>query len=69
LAVEAADPPDDDLWRAVAGLPLRQRMAVVHRFVLDESYAEVGAAMGSTEEAARANVYQGLKKLREVGTA
>jgi RNA polymerase sigma factor (sigma-70 family) len=66
LAVDAADPPDDDLWRAVAGLPLRQRMAVVHRFVLDESYAEIGAAMGSTEEAARANVYQGLKKLREV---
>src|SRR4029450_41678 len=54
------------LWRAVRELPPRQRAAVVHRFVLDRSYAEIGEAMGSTEEAARANVYQGVKKLREL---
>jgi DNA-directed RNA polymerase specialized sigma24 family protein len=29
------------------------------------TYADVAEAMGITEEAARANVYQGLKKLRE----
>ena len=28
----------------------------VHRFVLDLAYAEIGARMGTTEEAARQNV-------------
>jgi RNA polymerase sigma factor (sigma-70 family) len=54
------------LWQAVRQLPPRQRAAVVHRFVLDGSYAQIGEAMGSSEEAARANVYQGVKKLREL---
>jgi RNA polymerase sigma factor (sigma-70 family) len=69
---EAASPPDpapvdanDPLWRALRSLPPRQRAAVAHRFVLDLSYAEIAAALDSSEEAARANVYQGLKKLRE----
>jgi RNA polymerase sigma factor (sigma-70 family) len=53
------------LWEAVRGLPPQQRAAVAHRFVLDMTYAGVAEAMGTTEEAARANVYQGLKKLRE----
>ncbi len=74
-----ADPPDrsadkegfdrmasrSGLWRAVQTLPPRQRAAVVHRFVLDRSYAQIAEAMGSTEETARANVYQAVKKLRE----
>jgi RNA polymerase sigma factor (sigma-70 family) len=57
--------PRDPLWRAVQALPARQRVAVVQRFVLDRSYAEIAASMESTEEGARANVYQGLKKLRK----
>jgi RNA polymerase sigma factor (sigma-70 family) len=68
-----ADPPGeeplelrDPLWHAVLELPARQRAAVVHRHVLDRSYADVAAAMGSSEEAARANVSQGVRKLREV---
>jgi RNA polymerase sigma factor (sigma-70 family) len=56
----------NDLWRAVRALPPRQRAAVVHRFVLDRSYAEIGEAMDSTEETARANVYQAVRKLREM---
>lgn len=61
---------DDPLWRAVRDLPPNQRAAVVHRIVLDRSYAEVSARLGGSEEAARANVYQALKKLRErVGEA
>ena len=55
---------DEELWRAVRALPDRQREAVVHRFVLDRPYVEIAAAMGGTEEAARANVHQGLKRLR-----
>jgi RNA polymerase sigma factor (sigma-70 family) len=56
---------DDPLWRAVRDLPPSQRAALVHRIVLDRSYADVSAALGGSEEAARANVYQALKKLRE----
>jgi DNA-directed RNA polymerase specialized sigma24 family protein len=41
---------------------------VVHRHVLDRSYADVADVMGISEEAARANVYQGVKKLRELMT-
>jgi RNA polymerase sigma factor (sigma-70 family) len=60
--------PDDPLWAAVRRLPPRQRIAVVHRHVLDRSYADVAEAMGSSEETARANVYQGTKRLRELMT-
>jgi len=68
-AASSADPApvdaNDPLWQALRTLPPRQRAAVAHRFVLDLSYAEIAAALGGSEEAARANVYQGLKKLRE----
>jgi RNA polymerase sigma factor (sigma-70 family) len=50
----------------VSSLPPKQRVAVVHRHVLDRSYADVAEALGISEEAARANVYQGVKKLREL---
>ena len=59
---------DSDLRAAVASLPPKQRVAVVHRHVLDRSYADVADVMGISEEAARANVYQGVKKLRELMT-
>lgn len=57
---------DGELGAAIAGLPAKQRVAVVHRHVLDRSYGDVAEAMGTSEDAARANVYQGLKKLREL---
>ncbi len=41
-----------------------QRAAVIHRYVLDLPYAEVAAALGCSEEAARANAYEGRRKLR-----
>jgi RNA polymerase sigma factor (sigma-70 family) len=76
-AIPTADPPervapvadrtsDDQLWEAVRGLPPRQRVAVVHRYVLDRPYTEIADLMGSSEETARANVHQGTKKLREM---
>ncbi|HSJ51677.1 MAG TPA: RNA polymerase sigma factor [Actinomycetota bacterium] len=53
-----------ELWRAVGELPPMQRAAVIHRYVLDLPYADVAAALGVSEEAARANAYEGRKKLR-----
>ncbi|MGH2680417.1 MAG: RNA polymerase sigma factor [Actinomycetota bacterium] len=57
---------DGHLRAAVSSLPPKQRVAVVHRHVLDRSYPDVAEVMGISEEAARANVYQGVKKLREL---
>ena len=62
----AASEPDEALWSAVASLPPRQRVAVVHRHVLDRPYTEIADLMDATEETVRANVYQGIKRLREV---
>jgi len=63
-APSAHDASDDGLWRLVRGLPAKQRAAVTHRFVFDLAYAEIGARMGITEEAARQNVSAGLRRLR-----
>ena len=57
---------DDPLWSAVRALPPRQRVAVVHRHVLDRPYEEIADLMGISRDAARANVYQGTKRLREL---
>lgn len=65
-AAPAEESDDDELWSAVAALPPRQRIAVVHRHVLDRPYREIAELMDATEETVRANVYQGLKRLRKV---
>jgi RNA polymerase sigma factor (sigma-70 family) len=64
-AVHAPEPLDEGLRDAVRELPAKQRMAVVLRHVLDRPYDEIAEVLGSTEEAARANVSAGLKSLRE----
>ena len=53
-----------EVWDAVRALPPMQRAAVVHRYVLDMPYAEIGRLLDCTEEAARANAYEGRRKLR-----
>ena len=52
--------------RAVRSLPPMQRAAVVHRYVFDLTYEDVGRALGCSEEAARANAYEGRRKLRSM---
>jgi RNA polymerase sigma factor (sigma-70 family) len=59
---------DEPLWNDVLALPPMQRVALVHRVLLDRPYAELAAAMGCSVDSARANVYQALKKLREAWT-
>jgi RNA polymerase sigma factor (sigma-70 family) len=56
--------PDEGLWVEVRQLPPKQRAAVVHRYVFDLAYAEIGARMGTSEEAARRSVHEGLTRLR-----
>ena len=55
----------DEVWEAVATLPTKQRTAVLLRYLLDAEYGTVAATMGISEAAARRNVYEGLKRLRE----
>jgi len=57
---------DSELWTAVGSLPPMQRAAVIHRYVLDLPYAEIADALGISEEAARANTYEGRRKLRSM---
>jgi RNA polymerase sigma factor (sigma-70 family) len=57
-AAMGVSPRHSAIWAAVAELPPGQRAAVVLR------YREVGEALGTSEEGARRNVHEGLKKLR-----
>ena len=57
--------PDDELWAAVDALPPKQRGAVLLRFVGDLSHREIASALGSSEEAARRALSDGLAKLRQ----
>ena len=49
---------------ALADLPLKQQAAVVLRHVQGLEYAEIAQALACSEDSARANVYQGLQRLR-----
>ncbi len=56
---------DPGLWQAVAELPPKQRSAVMLRFAGDLRYREIGERISCSEDAARRNVHEGLKRLRE----
>ena len=47
------------------GLPPAQRAAVVLRYGYDLGYAEIGAALGSSPDAARQAASSGVRKLRK----
>ena len=67
------EPADDGEWERAAfeelehltgGLPPTERAAVVLRYGYDLPYAEIGDALGSSEEAARAAASSGVRRLR-----
>jgi RNA polymerase sigma factor (sigma-70 family) len=64
-AASSAPDDDPDLWARVRELPAKQRTAVYCRSVLAMPYDELAALLDSSEEAARRNVHEGLKRLRE----
>jgi RNA polymerase sigma factor (sigma-70 family) len=53
------------LWDAVRALPPMQRAAIVQRYANDLPYAQIARVIGCSEAAARQNVREGLKKLKE----
>ena len=51
--------------RAVEALPPKQRAALMLRQFHGMSYVEIAATLECSQDAARANVYQAIKRLRE----
>jgi RNA polymerase sigma factor (sigma-70 family) len=65
---QASSPPDDEdsgVWGRLRELPTKQRTAVFCRSVLGMPYDELASLLESSEDAARRNVHEGLKRLRE----
>ena len=59
------DERDLDLARAVAGLPERQRFAVVYHYLAGLPYREVATIIGGTAEAVRRAAADGVATLRK----
>jgi len=55
---------DDAVWEPVRRLPAKQRQAVTLRFLGDLSHGEIAEVMQTSEAAARRNVFEALKRLR-----
>jgi RNA polymerase sigma factor (sigma-70 family) len=68
-APESSEIRDDGVWERVHALPDKQRAAVLLRFAGDLTHREVATVMGVSEEAARRNAFEGLRKLRQEMTA
>jgi RNA polymerase sigma factor (sigma-70 family) len=54
----------EDVTAAIEQLPPKQRTALVLRKYHDMTYEEIGEVIDASPEAARANVYEALRKLR-----
>jgi RNA polymerase sigma factor (sigma-70 family) len=62
--VEVGRPAYAEIEHLTGDLPPNERAAVVLRYGYDLPYNEIGAALGSSEEAARAAASSGVRRLR-----
>jgi RNA polymerase sigma factor (sigma-70 family) len=60
----APEPPDTELHDALGSLPVKQRGAVVYRYLADLPYADVAALLECSEAAARRSASDGIASLR-----
>ena len=58
------EPADSELQNALAGLPPKQRGAVVYRYLADLPYTEVAALLDCSQAAARRSASDGIAHLR-----
>jgi RNA polymerase sigma factor (sigma-70 family) len=68
IAAEAVDdsrPRYAELEHLADELPAKERAAVVLRYGYDLPYADIGAALGSSEQAARQAASAGVRRLRK----
>lgn len=54
----------DGVARSIRALPAKQQAALVMRYLQEMAYAEIAEALQCSEDSARANVYQALRRLR-----
>ena len=52
------------VWQEIAALPPKQQAALVLRYGQSLDYATIAQALNCSEDSARANVYQALRRLR-----
>jgi RNA polymerase sigma factor (sigma-70 family) len=64
LGAEDARPAYAELGELAGDLPATERAAVVLRYGYDLTYADIGAALGSSEAAARQAASSGVRRLR-----
>jgi RNA polymerase sigma factor (sigma-70 family) len=64
--VESVDerPDYEELQELTQGLPPKERAAVVLRYGYDLDYGQIGAALGSSPEAARQAASSGVRRIR-----
>jgi RNA polymerase sigma factor (sigma-70 family) len=65
VAVQDGRPESLDVWHAARELPAAQREALLYRFAADLPYSDVAVALGTSEEAARQRVSEGIRRLRK----
>ena len=65
LAAEDGLPAFEDLAPLTDDLPPKERAAIVLRYGYDLPYDEIGAAIGSSEQAARQAASAGVRRLRK----
>jgi RNA polymerase sigma factor (sigma-70 family) len=65
LVTEDGRPAYEELAPLTEELPPKERAAVVLRYGYDLTYDEIGAALGSTESAARQAASAGVRRLRK----
>jgi RNA polymerase sigma factor (sigma-70 family) len=65
VASHDAEPGEDEVWEQVRALPGKQRAAITLRFAADLDYAAIGKATGTSADAARKNVHEAMRKLRQ----
>jgi RNA polymerase sigma factor (sigma-70 family) len=65
LVTEDGRPAYEELAPLTDDLPPKERAAVVLRYGYDLAYDEIGAALGSTEAAARQAASAGVRRLRK----
>lgn len=63
-AEAAAGQIDCEVMAAVRALPPKQQAAVIHHYLADLPYAEVGAVLGTSPAAARRSAADGIASLR-----
>ncbi len=56
--------PTKRLRALIAALPAKQKACLTLRYLQDLDYSEIALALGCTEESARANVSQAIRRLR-----